>query len=207
MTEAQLTEVLKDVPTAIIAIIRALVAGCHSLYLSPIHVNKALGSKISRLPLCSWVNDKDFRYLVVAEITGHYKCSIGQVAQALHLIKDNRLAYVDSKNIDISDEQAVQAILEEVSVARGAGGSANAKLETTAKIYVRDLKCPKPAKTNNQGKPTGTPTWLTQPSNIDGDGTEDTEAIKDKIVDDAVQMVEEDMTEAEMEAATAPTKS
>lgn len=141
----------------------ALVAGAHSLFITPIVVNRTIGSKINRLPLMSYVNGKNSRFFVPAAIAKHHKANMGQLARAIKMVQDKNLAYIDSSSIDVSDVKAVQDALEEALIKRGDGGVATASLDSAAKIYVRDLKCAKPiAGKGKSRKPVVVPDWLSR---------------------------------------------
>lgn len=147
-------------------LVSALVAGAHSLYTTPIVVNKKVDSKISRLPLLSWVNTPTGRYFVIAELAMRYSCSMTDVAYAIKEVHDKHLAYVDSVGVDVTDLKGLQDILEIAFIRRtgdlhySGGGTATASLGSNAKLYIRDLKQPKPTAKGQGGSPVIVPDWL-----------------------------------------------
>jgi len=167
----------------------ALVAGAHSAFIRPVILQKIKTkygepAKISRLPLSSVVNGANSKHLVIAELCNHFSCNPTDIAYALKHVEDKGLACIDSVGISCQDLKAVQDHLEMVLLKRGAG--TNAAIDSSAKIYVRDIKCPKP--TTKSSKPVVTPDWLLS---LGGDIQEVTDAIEEGDEDGAVEeMVE-----------------
>jgi hypothetical protein len=160
--EVQDDAFVKEHQDKVDALVKALVAGAHSLFITPVIVNKTIGSKINRLPLLSYVNHKDSRYFVLSALSKHYHCSMNQVAYAVQQIVSKHLAYVDSVGIDSDDVKAMGEAFEEALIKRGDNGVATASLDSSAKIYIRDLRCPKPiANKGKSRKPIVAPDWLT----------------------------------------------
>lgn len=137
-------------------IVQALVAGAHSLFIRPI---KRKNYSIVRLPLMSEVNGKASRYFVLAELARHYSVNMTVVAYAIQKIHSDKLAYVDTQGVDANDVKGLQDCLEEAFFKRGYNGQATATLDTDAKVYLRDLQCPKP-KTKGGHRPVVAPDWL-----------------------------------------------
>lgn len=151
----------KDRQEVVAGISKALVDGAHSLYIRPIVVNPKLKSKISRLPLTTWLNAKQGRYFVPELLAQRFQCTMTDLAYALYHLHTEKLAYVDTVGVDVDDLKAVQDVLAEAFFKRGTSGASNAVLDTTAKIYVRDLKQPKPTNKGKASKPVIVPAWLT----------------------------------------------
>ena len=190
MVNGKLTEAEKAVDTKAEAkmqlIVKALIAGAHSLHMRPVIVNKALGSKISRLPLLSYVNGKEGRYFVLAELSRHYKVNMRVVLDAIRFIHENLLAYIDVKGIKLRDTEAMVDLLEMALIRRGDGGFSTAAMDdSTIKLYVRDLKCPKSSTKGSGGKPVITPAWL-----LGGEAADELEQLLD---DDTLETIAEDI--------------
>lgn len=171
--KAEVEQFRADHKKRIDAVVKALVAGAHSLYVTPIIVNKQVGSKINRLPLLSYVNHENSRYFVLSALARHYKASMSEVGFAVQQIQSQHLAYVDTIGIDASDVKGLQDIFDEALLKRGDGGVATASLDSRGKVYIRDLKCPKPIVSKGSRKPIVAPDWLT--SGIADDPDRDTE--------------------------------
>ena len=139
-------------------IVKALVAGAHALHITPIIVNKALGSKICRLPLHCWINSPKGRYFVPAVLMKQYGCTMADIAYAVHNINETRKAYIDSTIIDVADIAGLTEFMEKALFARK--DNSTASLNTDQKLYIRDLNCPKPSSKGTAKSIAIAPDWL-----------------------------------------------
>ncbi len=142
----------------VLAIVKALVAGAHSLFITPIK----RGNKLTnRLPLLSEVNSEATgRYFVLAELSRHYKASMAEVVEAIKSIHGQMLAYVDTSCLQLDNTDQMIDILELALLRRGDGGFATQSIDSSAKLYIRDLKCKKPS-TGKSKRAIVAPDWIT----------------------------------------------
>jgi hypothetical protein len=161
-------------------VVKALLAGAKALYRFPIYTNKDKGYKMNRLPLHAWVNSPKGRFLVINEISKKWNVSIGVIAQAVRRLTERKLAYVDTMSISADDVAAIQELLEKVLFSRK--DNSTAELDSEAKIYIRDLACPKA--TTKSKSPVICPDWL----------ADETAGVAE-LEDEAAGVLEEDIPE------------
>ena len=139
----------------IAAIKTALIAGAHSLFVTP--MNKRANSKgTNRIPLHSWLSGGGIRYLVILELMHRLQADVGLIARAVMELAKGDKVFIDAVSIDATDVGAVQEFLEDILMHRREANTS--ALDTNAKIYVRDLEAAKPA--GKTGSIIQAPDWL-----------------------------------------------
>lgn len=141
----------------------ALLKGAKYMYLHPKTISDKAGTKLTRLPLTSWVFGGGQGQFPLKAIVDRFQATATDVAYAIAEIHKEHSACIDTIGIEPHEIKAVQDVLQEVLDRRGSGGNKSAPLETDAKIYIRDNKADKPSTKGKSGVVVVQPVWLDEP--------------------------------------------